>query len=453
MKRFFPTAWLPKAAFAIVLGAASLHAAAGTNKTEVVDVARLLNAARESAVHVPSLFMSQQEKIETVEAFVKIIETVSDSNEVLSATNGSSGSAYRKYLAEQYYPAWLEIARLNDAKKDVRPAWLSLLADLKNRFPEDAPAWSSYEKYDNKTIVEDGKIDTDYVFILKNKHLEKLAVSDVLRQRLLLLGGREIICNRLDPQGPLKVRTNFPITNAPFNLVVEIPATKDFENKPTVILNAHMDAIAAYRGYSPDWMDFDAKTREFFHRRGWSFGADDRAGVMTILRALEMAKSGYWDKGAGHRRFLIILTVQEEYNCIGSQYLAKYYPELFENVEILLVNDGPLDFDEPALYPRDSFIVVADEEMRYAPPYRNIIDWTGEVCNLKHASFAKTTLGLGMGDDGCFPVQAHTSLHIRAPYQGDHEKERVKLDDLFNHIDLFTYIILRLDGTPLNSRS
>jgi hypothetical protein len=68
---------------------------------------------------------------------------------------------------------------------------------------------------------------------------------------------------------------------------------------------------------------------------------------------------------------------------------------------------------------------------------------------LKNVTFAKSSAGLGQGDFAFFPPQAHTDLHIRAPYQNNHRRERVKLDDLFNHIDLFTYILLRLDGIPV----
>jgi hypothetical protein len=52
--------------------AAVLQTAGETNKTEVVNVAQLLASARESAKNAPSLLLSQQEKIESVETFVRI---------------------------------------------------------------------------------------------------------------------------------------------------------------------------------------------------------------------------------------------------------------------------------------------------------------------------------------------------------------------------------------------
>ena len=349
------------AAFAILLPAGHLYAAEGTNKADVVDHGRLFNAACKSVVHVPSLFLSQQAKIQTVETFVQMVGIRSQS-----------------------------------------------------------------------------------------RHEE--AVRDMLKQRLKLLNAHEVVCDRHEASGPLNLETpDPPLTNAPLNLLMELPATRGFEGKPAVILNAHMDTIEIGTRCVPEEMDFDANSREFFHRRNLSFGADDKAGVTTVLRALETVKARYWNKGVSHRKFIVIFTAQEDYGYVGSRYLNQYYPEMFDNIEIELTTDGPLDYDTPALYPKNSFIIVVDEETSYAPPYRQIIESVQDVCDLKHACFAKTTSGLGHGDFAFFPPQAHTDLHIRAPYKGNHKQERVKLDDLLNHIDLFVSIILRLDGTPVRS--
>jgi putative aminopeptidase FrvX len=362
VKRNFLVGWSVAVAIAVSLLAGPLHAAAAASQTNVVDVARLLDCARESAVHVSSLFLSREEKVETVEAFVRIIRTRSESR-------------------------------------------------------------------------------------------SEEAIRDLLRQRLAQLKAREISCGNGDTTVPSKSETEHPQTNAPFNLIMEIPATKGFEDRPPVILNAHMDTIQLVARCVPEEMDFNPETREFFHRRSLSFGADDKAGVTTILRALEVAKSAYWDKGSGHRRFMVIFTAQEERGCVGAKYLSTYYPQMFEKVEILLTADGPLDYDTPAFYPKSSFIVVVDEKASATPPYRQIIQCVQEVCSSKQASFAQTTTGLGQGDFACFPPAAHSDLHIRSPYKGNHRHERVKLDDLFNHIDLFAYIILRFDGTPVRDRA
>jgi putative aminopeptidase FrvX len=366
MTRNYLVGWSAAVVIVLSLRAGPLDAAAAAGNTNIVDVARLLDSARESAVQVPSLLLSREEKIETVNAFVSIVRTGSE-----------SGS-------------------------------------------------------------------------------EK-AVRDLLRQRLARLNAHEIICDRAETNAPLKLELDSSETNAPFNLIMEIPATRGFEDRRPVILNAHMDTIQLATRCVPEEMDFNPETREFFHRRALSFGADDKAGVTTILRAVEVAKSEYWNRGAAHRRFVVIFTAQEERGCVGARYLNAYYPQMFENVEILLATDGPLDYDKPAFYPTNSFIVVVDEQKSHTAPYQQIIQRVQEVCSFKQASFAKTTTGLGQGDFAFFPQAAHTDLHIRSPYQGNHRREKVKLDDLFNHIDLFAYIILQLDGTaprnPLGGKS
>ncbi len=54
MKHTFRTAYLTAAAFAILLGAGHLHAAAGTNKADVVDRVRLLD--KTISICLPILF-------------------------------------------------------------------------------------------------------------------------------------------------------------------------------------------------------------------------------------------------------------------------------------------------------------------------------------------------------------------------------------------------------------
>jgi len=318
-----------------------LFAPKGT--VEPIDVNSYLPAARESAKKVPSLFLPEQQKIETVETFVKIIGIKSPSG-------------------------------------------------------------------------------------------KEAAVREELRQRLASLGLVEIKRDIDDP-------------NAPVNLIMELPASKDFEDRPALILNAHMDTITGAL-CTPEEMNFDATSREFFHSRELSFGADDKAGVIVILSSLKTAKALYWDKGVGHRRIVVIFTAQEERGIVGARYIAQKHPEIFENVEITLMNDGPLDYRKGE-YPENSFIIVVDEQKSRVPPFSRIMSSIKDICNFKDVSYITTRAGLGQGDIGGFPVNARSDLHIRAPHQGFHSRERVKLDDLFNHIDLFTYIVLSLDDVSL----
>ena len=326
--------------------AAVLQATGQTETVQVVDAAKVLASAVDSAKNVPSLFLSQRQRVESVGAFVRIVG-------------------------------------------------------------------------------------------IKSPSEEEGAVREELRRMLGSLQAEEIHCT---PAG----------TNVPLNLVMEFPATGDFKNQPSVILNAHIDTISGKRGYAPEQMDFELQTREFFHRKQGSFGADDKAGVTVILSALKKAKLDYWDKGVGHRRVLVIYTAQEEVGCLGADYLGKRYPKLFDNVEIALTSDGPINYDTPPLYPENSFVVVVDEEKSHTPPYRKVIEYVQDLCALKKVTFATTRNGLGQGDFAHFPPQAHTDLHLRSPYQNHHRRERVKLDDLFNHIELFTYILLRLDGASIH---
>ena len=258
-----------------------------------------------------------------------------------------------------------------------------------------------------------------------------------LKRRLLELGARDITPSFDDP-------------NVPLNLVMELPATAEFKGRPGLILNAHMDTIPNWPQYEliyvPEEMDFDSATKEFFHTKEHSFGADDRAGVSVLLSALEAAYNGYYKKGIGHRRIVILLTAQEELGARGAEYLTEEHPEVFRDVEISLTTDGPLDYRKE--YPENSYIVVVEEEKSRILPFSQIVRFVDEISTFKDVSFTLTT-EMGGGDFTLFPPEAKSDLHIRAPYQGDHSKERVKLDDLFNHIDLFTYILLRLDGVPL----
>lgn len=304
-------------------------------------------------------------------------------------------------------------------------------------------ACESAKKVPSIFMSETQKVEAVEAFVkivsLPSPSGDEAAVGEELRRRLGSIGATEIKCAH--PGNG---------TNRFQSVVMEFPATREFKDKPAVILNAHIDTIRKGR-CTPELMDFDEKTREFYHRNDGSFGADDKAGVAVILGALKVAKARFWDVSRGHRRVVAIFTAQEETGCQGASHLAKEHPQIFENVEITLSCDGNLNYDTPSFYPKSLFVVVAEEKKRGEVPYRTILDYVKDICDSKGTSLSLTTTGLGMGDFAFFPPQAHSQdLHIRSPYQGNHRAERVRVDDLFNHIDLFTYILLRLDGTPVN---
>jgi len=300
-------------------------------------------------------------------------------------------------------------------------------------------ARESARKVPSLFLSEQQKVETVNGFVkivgIKSPSGKEAAVRDELRQRLASLGLVEIKRGLDDP-------------NAPMNLIMELPASKDFKDQPVVILNAHMDTITTGVRCTPQEMDFDATRREFFHRRELSFGADDKAGVMVVLSALKTAKTAYWDKGIGHRRIVVLFTAREERGSLGARYITREHPEIFDEVEITLMTDGPLDYRKGE-YPENSFVIVVDEKTSRIPPFSRIMTSVKDICSFKDVSYITTRVGLGQGDIGGFPANAKWDLHIRAPYQGNHSRERVKLDDLFNHIDLFTYIVLQLDGVSL----
>jgi len=362
------------------------------------------------------------------------------------STQGSAGSdSGKKQNAPGAYQRYLEWAA--ERKSRIRPI------DVDSFLPA---ARETARSVPSLFLSPQQKVETVETFVkvvgIKSWSRAEAVVREELRNRLLSLDFVEVPCGvTTDP-------------NAPLNLVMELPASQEMRDRPAVILNAHMDTIQTDIQCTPEEMTFDAGRREFYHNRNMSFGADDKAGIVTILSALEAAKTAFWDKGIGHRRIVVIFTAQEEAKpgAVGARYLASKHPELFEGVEMTLVMDGPLDFDvesarkaknpiDPAeaVYPKHSFVIVVDEERSRVPPFSGVMASVKDICRFKNVSYFKTELGLGGGDCAGFPVQAKADLTIRVPHLGWHTHEKVKLDDFFNHVDLFTYILLRLDGVSL----
>jgi putative aminopeptidase FrvX len=328
----------------------------------------------------------------------------------------------------------------------TQPAWAQTPEPTPTPTQVALTACESAKKVPSILMSEPQKVEAVKAFVkivsLPSPSGDEAAVGEELRQRLGSIGATEIKCVH-----PGNATKRFQ------SVVMEFPATRENKDRPAVILNAHIDTIGRGR-CTPELMNFNETTREFYHQKNGSFGADDKAGVAVILGALKVAKARFWDVGRGHRRVVAIFTAQEETGAQGATHLAKEHPQIFENVEITLSCDGNLDYDTPSFYPKSLFVVVAEEKKRGEVPYRTILDYVKDICDSKGTSFSLTTSGLGMGDFAFFPPQAHSeALHIRSPYQGDHRAERVRLDDLFNHIDLFAYILLRLDGTPVNLTS
>ena len=247
--------------------------------------------------------------------------------------------------------------------------------------------------------------------------------------------------------GAVVVPTDSNDPKAPCNLVMEIPGTGDLADKPGIMLNAHVDTISRS---TPELMIFDVNTGDFYHLyetdsgKSSSFGGDDRSAVAVIVEAVHKLQADYWAKGIPHRRILLVFTTDEERGCVGARYLSKHQPDLFGDLQISLTMDGPLDFRMD--YPKNSFVAVVSESDSGIMPYMHVTELMKELCEHSGEQFGITEIGLGMGDFAAFPAKACAGLHLRSPMRGFHTKERLKVQDLLNHIDLLCYILLGWDN-------
>jgi putative aminopeptidase FrvX len=258
---------------------------------------------------------------------------------------------------------------------------------------------------------------------------------------------REQVKRRLMIAGAVEIPPRAANSNAPLNLVMELPGTGAFTNAPGILLNAHLDTIDAS---TPEHLAFDPESGDFYHtlqnERGQnsSFGGDDRSGVSAIAEAVRFLQANYWARGFGRRRVVMVFTADEERGCVGAKYLAQQQPEVFANLEVSLSMDGPLDF-RPNPPTNHMIAVVADDEAGTLPS-RRVLDLLREFSGRTGIALERTEYGLGRGDFAYFPPTAHAGLHVRSPVRGYHTKERVNVRDQINHIDLLCYVLLVWDN-------
>lgn len=262
---------------------------------------------------------------------------------------------------------------------------------------------------------------------------------------------REKVKQILKGSGAIELLSKENLSNAPFNLVMELPAVGKFTNDPGILFNAHLDTVP---WSTPEHLRFDSATGDFFHKdeatpAKSSFGGDDRSGVIAIVAAMRTLHADYWTRGIPHRRIVLVFTADEERGCVGAKYLARHQPELFNKLDITLSMDGPLELHSN--YPKDSLVAVVAEKDAMTDPYRRVLSLMQDFCNRSKMSFGRTEVGLGMGDFAYFPAVARAGLHLRSPVRGWHSRERVKIQDLINHIDLICFLTLGWDH-PLPSK-
>jgi hypothetical protein len=250
----------------------------------------------------------------------------------------------------------------------------------------------------------------------------------------------------LTTAGAVEIPAPKPDADAPFNLVLEIPATKEFAGQPGILLNAHLDTIPVS---APDRMAFDPATADFFHPdeqvpgKPSSIGGDDRSGVAVMVEAVRTLHTDYWSRGVSHRRLVLVFTAKEERGCIGAKYLAQHRPEVFTNLVVSLAMDGPLDLRSG--YPEKALTTVVSNADATKAPYDRVLSLLQDFSTRTKLGLGQTEYGLGFGDFAFFPPAAKAGLHLRSPVRGWHAKERVKVQDQINHVDMVCFLVLAWD--------
>ena len=98
------------------------------------------------------------------------------------------------------------------------------------------------------------------------------------------------------------------------NVIIELPATKGFENSPAIVLQSHVDMVCEKTPESKH--DFTKDPIELVERNGWvtangtTLGADDGVGVALALALI--------DEKIPHPKLELLFTVDEEPGLIGA---------------------------------------------------------------------------------------------------------------------------------------
>lgn len=108
------------------------------------------------------------------------------------------------------------------------------------------------------------------------------------------------------------------------NIVIKVPATKGFENKPTVILQGHVDMVCEKNKGTEHNFETDPikliKDGEWIKAEGTTLGADNGIGVAA---ALAMADDNSFDHGP----LELLCTVDEETGLTGANNLQPGFVE------------------------------------------------------------------------------------------------------------------------------
>ena len=262
-------------------------------------------------------------------------------------------------------------------------------------------------------------------------------ISNELKQIMEKIGAKEIDCRKGD-------------TSAPFNLVMEFPATEDLKDAPAILLNAHIDTVDRGR-CTPERLEFDKVKSNFYHRDNGSYGADDKSGVTMIVEALRTLKRDYWDKGYSHRRILVVFTAQEESGSQGAQYLATHCRGLFDNLDFSFTVDGWLWGDWGNYeYPQTPHLAGVFKSKAGTFKARQIVTIMEKFAKERNQPIfigrrASSNLTI---DANKFPPEAYKVAFFHTSNHGliTHGQERNNVGQLIDYVDMLINVLKQLDA-------
>jgi dipeptidase D len=107
-------------------------------------------------------------------------------------------------------------------------------------------------------------------------------------------------------------------TDAAGNLVIYVPASQGFEDRPTLILQGHMDMVCQKTSESTHDFAKDPiqliRDGDWIRANGTTLGADNGIGIALMMSLVE-------DESVKHPRLELLLTVEEESGLVGADTL------------------------------------------------------------------------------------------------------------------------------------
>ena len=107
-------------------------------------------------------------------------------------------------------------------------------------------------------------------------------------------------------------------TDAAGNLVIYVPASKGYEDRPTLILQGHMDMV--WQKTNESTHDFTKDPIQLIREGDWlrangtTLGADNGIGIALMMSIVE-------DETVKHPPLELLLTVEEEQGVVGADNL------------------------------------------------------------------------------------------------------------------------------------